>query len=68
MKIVYHKDADAIQIVLSDKGVVESDETHQGVIIDYDAEGNPVGIEILDASKRTSNPNMMEYRVEVDAA
>jgi uncharacterized protein YuzE len=27
-----------------------------GVIVDYDAEGRMVGIEILDASKRTNDP------------
>ena len=31
--------------------------------MDYDAEGNIVGIEILDASKRMPNPSSIEHGV-----
>ena len=41
----------------------ESDESRPGVILDYDKEGNVVGIEILQASKRMANPMAMEYAI-----
>lgn len=39
----------------------ECDEDKPGVILDYDKEGNVVGIEILDASRRVENPQEVEY-------
>ena len=33
------------------------------MILDYDKDGNVVGLEILDASKRMSNPRSVEYAV-----
>ena len=50
-------------ITLSYKPVTESDEERSGVIIDYDAEGNPVGFEILDASARVEEPHLMNYAI-----
>lgn len=41
----------------------ESDEEKPGVILDYDKDGNIVGLEILDASKRMENPRAVEYAV-----
>jgi uncharacterized protein YuzE len=34
-----------------------------GVIIDYDKDGNIVGLEVMDASKRMENPRSVEYAV-----
>lgn len=45
----------------SRRRVHESDEDKPGVILDYDKEGNVVGIEIPDASKRVENPQEVEY-------
>lgn len=42
---------------------MESDESRPGVVLDYDAEGNVVGLEIPDASKRMENPRSVEYAV-----
>lgn len=47
----------------SDALIEESDEDKPGVILDYDKEGNVVGLEILDASKRMANPRSVEYAV-----
>ncbi|MEI8307383.1 MAG: DUF2283 domain-containing protein [Chloroflexales bacterium] len=38
------------------------------MIIDYDKDGNIVGLEILDASTRTENPLAVEYAVVGKAA
>ena len=63
MKITNHQDVDILRILLSDSDIEESDEHKPGVIIDYDHQGNVVGLEILDASKRTENPRTLEYAV-----
>ena len=51
MKVKYDKEVDILYITLSEEKVKESDEHKPGVILDFDAEGNIVGLEILDASK-----------------
>jgi len=43
--------------------VEESDEDKPGIILDYDKDGNIVGLEILNASKRMENPRTLEYAV-----
>jgi len=63
MRATYDPEVDVLKIVLSDAPVDESDEEKPGVIIDYDKDGNIVGIEILDASKRVENPRSVEYAV-----
>lgn len=63
MKVVYDPEVDVLSILLSDVPVAESDEDKPGVILDYDAGGNMVSIEILDASKRMANPMTVEYAV-----
>ena len=49
MKITYYTETDTLRIILSEVAVDESDEDKPGVILDYDAEGNVVGMEIPDA-------------------
>ena len=52
MKLNYYPETDSLYIDLSEKTSVESKEISQGVILDYDAEGNLVGIDIDNASKK----------------
>lgn len=63
MKVTYDTEVDILRIILSDKPIEESDEDKPGIIIDYDKDGNVVGIEILDASQRVINPHSVEYVV-----
>lgn len=51
MKINYDPKADALYIKLSKNKIKESDESGKGLIIDYDDKGEPVGIELLNASR-----------------
>ena len=64
MKVTYDPEVDVLRILLSDAPVEESDEDKPGVILDYDKDGNVVGLEILQASKRVANPRSVEYAVE----
>jgi len=63
MKITYDPDVDVVRIVLNNAAIEESDEDKPGVILDYGKDGNIVGLEILDASKRMENPRSLEYAV-----
>ena len=51
MRIQYDPQADALYIELREAAIEESDEIAKGFVVDYDAAGNPVAIEILDASR-----------------
>jgi len=63
MKVIYDPGVDVLRIVFSNMAIEESDEEKPGVILDYDKDGNIVGLEILDASKRMENPRSVEYAV-----
>ena len=63
MKITYDPEVDVLRIIFSNAPIEESDEEKPGVILDFDKEGNIVGMEILDASRRMENPRTVEYVV-----
>jgi uncharacterized protein YuzE len=52
MKLNYFPDTDSLYIELAEQASVESREVSEGVVIDYDARGNLVGIDIDNASKK----------------
>jgi len=63
MKITYDPEVDVLRVIFSNTPIEESDEEKPGMILDYDKDGNVVGLEILDASKRIENPRSVEYAV-----
>jgi uncharacterized protein YuzE len=63
MKVTYDADVDVLRILFSSHPIEESDEQKPGIILDYDEEGNVVGMEILNASKRVEQPRAVEYAV-----
>ena len=63
MKVVYDRETDTLTVIFSDIPVAESDEDKPGVILDYDASGNLVSLEILDASHCVAIPSRIEYQV-----
>ena len=52
MKLNYHPDTDSLYIDLSEKTSVETREISAGILLDYDADGNLVGIDIDNASSK----------------
>ena len=52
MKLNYYEDTDSLYIDLSSKASAESREISEGIVLDYDAEGNLTGIDIDNASKK----------------
>lgn len=63
MKITYDPEVDVMRIIFSGAPIEEIDEEKPGIILDFDKEGNIVGMEILDASHRMENPRSVEYAV-----
>ena len=63
MKVIYDRETDTLTIIFADTPVAESDEDKPGVILDYDAAGNLVSMEILDASRRVKAPSQIDYQV-----
>ena len=63
MKVTHDPEVDVLRIVFSNSPVEESDEDKPGLILDYDKDGNILGLEVLDASKRIENPRSVEYAV-----
>lgn len=55
MKIYYDSKADAIDIVFSSGRVHETRKIGREMFMDVDRHGEPLSLEILDASKRFSN-------------
>jgi len=52
MKLNYYPETDSLYIDLSEQASVESREISEGVVLDYDAQGNLVGIDIDNASTK----------------
>jgi len=63
MKITYDPGEDVLRILFSNAPIEESGEEKPGMILDYDKDGNIVGLEVLSASKRIENPRSVEYAV-----
>ena len=52
MKLNYHPETDSLYIDLSEKTSVETREISEGVLLDYDVDGQLVGIDIDNASSK----------------
>ena len=63
MKIKYDKEVDILYIKFSDLQINESDEDKPGIILDYAQDGSVVGIEILNASIKIPQPDILELEV-----
>ncbi len=63
MKVIYDRETDTLTVIFTDTLVAESNEDKPGVILDYDATGNLVSLEILDASRHVTFPSRIEYQV-----
>ncbi|MEK7763649.1 MAG: DUF2283 domain-containing protein [Nitrospirota bacterium] len=52
MKLNYYPETDSLYLDLSERPSVESREISEGIVLDYDAEGHLVGIDIDNASQK----------------
>ncbi|HYA41461.1 MAG TPA: DUF2283 domain-containing protein [Syntrophobacteraceae bacterium] len=64
MKVTYDPKTDTLSVIFKEGiSIAESDEDKPGIILDYDAEGNLVSLEILDASARVSETRRIELEM-----
>jgi uncharacterized protein YuzE len=63
MKVTYDPQADAVYIALKAITIERTSALDEGTVIDYDVEGEVVGVEILHASRRIDNPLTVEFTV-----
>ena len=60
MRVRVDRAADAVYLNLTDRSIKDSAEVADGIVVDYDDGGRIVGVEILDASKRTDDPQALK--------
>ena len=63
MKLNYYPDTDSLYIDLSVRPSIESREVSEGVVLDYDEQGNLVGIDIDNASKKLDLSEVVTSRI-----
>ena len=59
MRLKVDKESDALYFRLDESAIVESEEVQPSVILDFNAEGHVVGIEILHLSSRVA-PELLQ--------
>jgi uncharacterized protein YuzE len=64
MRIKVDNETDALYFRLDENTIVESEEVQPGVILDFDAKNQVVGLEILDISKKTDKKNLSTMQFE----
>jgi uncharacterized protein YuzE len=50
LRWTHDADTDALYVRRSNEAIVESEQIRPGIVLDYDANGNVVGVEVLGAS------------------
>lgn len=71
MRLSYDPDTDSLYIHLNDKPSQDSDEVADGVVLDFDAAGGLVGIDVQHASQHADISLLMLNRMpfrELEAA
>ena len=72
MKVKYYKETDSLYIDLLENPSRESKQVTEGVVLDFDAHGNLVGIDIDNASSKVALKKLtvssLPGKIETDAA
>lgn len=68
MKLSYYPDTDSLYIDLSSAPSAESQEVSEGVVLDYDADGNLVGIDIDHASQKLNLRELVTSHIPLEAS
>jgi uncharacterized protein YuzE len=63
MKVVYDPDKDILQITFIETIIEETAQIAPGLVLDYDEDGNVIGLEMIKASTKIDNPLVISYLV-----
>jgi uncharacterized protein YuzE len=63
MKVIYDPDKDILQIAFIEAIIEETAQIAPGLVLDYDEDGNVIGLELRKASTKMDNPYAMSYLV-----
>ena len=65
MKVHFDQKSDALYFRLDESQIVESEEVKPGVILDFNAKNQVVGVEILKVKERVPEASLKEMKFEV---
>ena len=65
MRMRYDEKADALYLRLDDSKIIESEEVQPGIVLDFNAEKQVVGIEVLDVKRRVPSADLTQLKFEV---
>jgi uncharacterized protein YuzE len=65
MRIRYDEKVDALYLRLDDSKVVESEEVKPGIVLDFNAKKQVVGIEVLDLKRRVPKADLKQLKALV---
>lgn len=63
MQVLFDPETDTLSVLVRQGVGAETDEPRPGIILDYDAGGSLLSIEILDASKHMPIPRQVDFEV-----
>ena len=65
MRLKVDKENDALYFRLDESAVVESEEVKPGIVLDFNAEKQVVGIEVLELKRRVPKADLKQLKFEV---
>lgn len=63
LRVAYDVEIDALYLKLASSKVVESDEMQPGIIVDFNARNQIVGIEVLDLKRRVRKADLKQLKL-----
>ena len=65
MRMHYDENSDALYLRLDDSNIIESTEVQPGIVLDFDANNQVVGVEILRVKKRVPSADLKHLDFKV---
>ena len=64
MRLKIDKENDALYFRLDEKAIVDSEEVRPGIVLDFDENGQVVGIEFLNLNSRVTEEELSRFQFE----